>query len=145
MLVLPTAQILFTDLTDDIEVYTPTITPTDQQHELQNAPVITSAPRTISRGGSYQIFGIRFNGVTQGAAFGDDVQATTSFPLVRVTNLKTSHVFYSRTHDHSSMAVASNAVVSTHFDVPSAQEPGPSILQVVANGIASAPFAVSVK
>jgi len=73
------------------------------------------------------------------------VQAATNFPLVRITNLKTSHVFYSRTHDHSSMAVASNAVVSTHFDVPSVQEPGLSILQVVANGIASDPYVVVIR
>ena len=78
------------------------------------------------------------------AGVGDDVQAATNFPLVRITNLKTSHVFYSRTHDHSSMAVASNALVSTHFDVPSAQERGFSALQVVANGIASPPVYVLV-
>jgi len=43
------------------------------------------------------------------------------------------------------MAVASNAVVSTHFDVPSAQEPGLSVLQVVANGIASDPYVVVIR
>jgi hypothetical protein len=145
MLLLPTGQILLTDLSDDVEIYTPTITPSDQEHERDIAPVVIRAPRLIARGGSYQVFGIRFNGVTQGAAFGDDVQAATNFPLVRITNLKTSHVFYSRTYDHSSMAVASNAEVSTHFDVPSAQEPGLSILQVVANGIASDPYVVVIR
>jgi len=88
--------------------------------------------------------GLGFNGVTQGAAYGDDVQAATNFPLVRITNLRTSHVFYSRTHDHSSMAVASDEPVSTQFDVPAAQEPGLSFLQVVANGIASQPVLVLV-
>jgi hypothetical protein len=73
------------------------------------------------------------------------VQAATNFPLVRITSLQTFHVFYSRTHDHSSMAVASEDVVSTHFDVPAAQERGPSLLQVVANGIASDPVFVYVK
>src|SRR5579862_3099357 len=102
MLVLPTGQILFVDLSDDVEIYTPTITPSDRVRELQIAPVVFYAPLEIERGGSYQVYGIRFNGVTQGAAFGDDVQAATNFPLVRITNLKTSHVFYSRTHDHSS-------------------------------------------
>jgi len=53
-------------------------------------------------------------------------------------------VFYSRTHDHSSMGVASGAFVSTHFDVPATQELGPSQLVVVCNGIPSAPVAVSV-
>ncbi len=145
MLVLPTGQILFVDLSDDVEIYTPTITRSDRLRELQIAPVVFYAPLEIERGGSYRVYGIRFNGVTQGAAFGDDVQAATNFPLVRITNLRTSHVFYSRTHDHSSMAVASQALVSTHFDVPTAQESGPSILQVVANGLASEPFVVLVK
>jgi hypothetical protein len=83
--------------------------------------------------------------MTQGAAYGDDVQAATNFPLVRITNLETSHVFYSRTHDHSSMAVASNELVSTHFDVPATQERGLSLLEVVANGIASDPMFVLVQ
>ena len=145
MLVLPTGQILFTDLTNDVEVYTPTITERDEENERHIAPVIFSAPRVVKRGGSYEISGIRFNGVTQGAAFGDDEQMATNFPLVRITNLTTSHIFYGRTHDHSSMAVASHAEVSTHVDVSTEQEPGPSILQVVANGIASEPVFVIVR
>jgi len=56
--------------------------------------------------------------------FGDEGQSATNYPLVRITNLRTHHVFYSRTHDHSSMAVASDDEVSTHFDVPSRQEFG---------------------
>jgi hypothetical protein len=43
------------------------------------------------------------------------------------------------------MAVASGALVSTHFDVPATQELGPSQLVVVANGIPSAPAAVTVE
>lgn len=80
--------------------------------------------------------------MSQGAAYGDDVQAATNYPLVRITNLKTRHVFYSRTHDHSSMAVASDDLVFTHFDVPKQQETGLSSLEVVANGVASPPVLV---
>ena len=76
--------------------------------------------------------------------YGDEGQNATNYPLVRITNLTTNHVFYSRTHDHSSMAVASDQVVSTHFDVPKTQETGSSELEVVANGIASAPVPVFV-
>jgi len=64
---------------------------------------------------------------------------------VRITNLKTGHVFYSRTHDHSSMAVASDKLVSTHYHVPANQESGRSKLEVVVNGIASSPVYVSVR
>jgi hypothetical protein len=76
--------------------------------------------------------------------YGDEAQNATNYPLVRIINLATNHVFYSRTHDHSSMAVASSATVSTQFGVPAAQETGPSNLEVVANGIASAPVSVLV-
>jgi hypothetical protein len=64
---------------------------------------------------------------------------------VRITNKHTGHVFYSRTHDHSSMAVAYRGPVSTHFDVPGGQEPGESELVVVANGIPSAPVPIFVR
>ena len=144
MLVLPTGQILFTDFSTDIELYNPTITAGDRQFEQTIAPTIVFAPPAVTRGGSYEVYGFLFNGVTQGAAYGDDVQASTNFPLVRITNLKSSHVFYSRTHDHSSMAVASYGLVSTHFDVPADQEKGLSRLEVVANGIASQPVFVVV-
>lgn len=145
MLVLPTGQILFTDFSTDIELYNPTITQADHQFERRIAPIVFEAPYEVTPGGSYQVTGVGFNGVTQGAFYGDDVQAATNYPLVRITNLQTSHVFYSRTHDHSSMAVASPLLVWTQFDVPAAQEPGPSVLEVVANGIASEPVFVWVK
>ena len=146
MLLLPTGQILFTDdISTDIELYTPTITNEDRQFQRKIAPEIVFAPFEVTPGGSYHIDGFLFNGVTLGAVYGDDVQAATNYPLVRITNLTTSHVLYSRTHDHSSMAVASSALVSTHFDVPPDQERGPSLLQVVANGIASEPVFVIVR
>jgi hypothetical protein len=138
-LVLPTGQILFTDFFF-VSVYTPS-----GSYNPAWAPTIQSAPSTVARGGSYVISGHRFNGMSQGAAYGDDAQAATNYPLVRITNNATGHVFYSRTHDHSSMAVASNGRVSTHFDVPANQESGASQLVVVANGIHSAPVAVWVK
>ena len=138
-LVLPTGQTLFTDFFF-VSVYNPAGT-----YNRAWAPRIQSAPARVSPGGSYVISGHRFNGMSQGAAYGDDQQAATNYPLVRITNNATGHVFYSRTHDHSSMAVASGTLVSTHFDVPATQERGPSQLVVVANGIPSAPAAVTVE
>lgn len=146
MLLLPSGQILLTDLSSpDIELYNPRISDDDREFQQSIAPRIESAPESVTRGRSYKISGYLFNGVTQGAAFGDDSQAATNFPLVRITNLQTSHVFYSRTHHHSSMALASHELVSTHFDVPAGQETGPSRLQVVVNGIASRPVSVVVE
>jgi len=138
-LVLPTGQILFTDFFF-VSVYNPVGT-----YNLAWAPVIKSAPSVISSGGSYVVSGYRFNGMSQASAYGDDFQSATNYPLVRITNNRTGHVFYSRTHDHSSMAVASTSLVSTHFEVPRAQEHGVSRLEVVANGIASASTEVRVE
>jgi hypothetical protein len=95
---------------------------------------------TPDQSGSY------INGTwSQGAAYGDDAQAATNFPLVRITNNRTGHVFYVRTYDHSSTAVASEDTVSTTFDVSSAQERGASVLQVVVNGHASQKVPITVQ
>ena len=137
MLVLPTGQILLTDFSNDIEIYTPTGHPKDDWR-----PVVMFTPLEMAPGQSYALAGRRLSGMSQGAAYGDDVQASTNFPLVRITNIKTGHVFYSRTHDFSSLAVASHRVAWTRFDVPADQELGLSRLQVVASGIASEPVTV---
>jgi hypothetical protein len=109
------------------------------------APAITDFPSSVTRGQSYEIAGTQFNGLNQGAAFGDELDTHTNYPLVRITNTATGHVFYARTHDHSSMGVATGATpVSTHFDVPAGMETGASTLVVVANGIASTPVNVTV-
>ena len=52
---------------------------------------------------------------------------------------------YARTHNPSSMGVATGAkIVSTRFDVPTDIEPGDSRLVVVANGIPSMPVSITV-
>jgi hypothetical protein len=139
MLVLPTGQILLTDFSNDIEIYTPLGGPSSSWR-----PVVVFAPQVLTPGRSYSLAGIRLSGMSQGAAYGDDAQANTNFPLVRITNLETGHVFYSRTHDFSSVAVASEDIAWTRFDVPAGQEPGLSRLEVVASGIASQPVIVLV-
>src|SRR5271169_4772391 len=61
MLVLPTGQILFTDFSDDIEIYTPT-----PGHQEGLEPIVLAAPIILKGGQSYKISGFRFNGVSQG-------------------------------------------------------------------------------
>jgi len=150
MLILPTGQILEVDGTNDVEIYTPDHRKGDdggdeEEHEHRSAPEIAFVPRILRPGETYKLEGVRLNGMSQGSAFGDELQNATNYPLVRITNLLTHHVFYSRTHDHSSMAVASERLSSTHFDVPAVQEKGLSRLEVVANGVASEPELVLVK
>jgi hypothetical protein len=137
MVVLPTGQILFTDGSTDVEVYTAsgTYSPSWQ-------PTITAFPSAIQTGSTYTISGTQFNGLSLGAAYGDDAQTATNYPLARLTD-NNGHVYYLRTHDHSTMAVATgSAIVSTNFDVPSNVPSGSYSLVVVANGIPSAPVTV---
>ena len=78
-------------------------------------------------------------------SFGDEYQNATNYPLVRLTMTSTNHVFYAKTHDHSTMGVATGSKkVFTNFDVPKSMETGSSMIQVVANGIASSPVAVTI-
>jgi hypothetical protein len=138
---LPTGELLSSDGSGDIEVYTATGTP-----DPAWAPTIAEAPSTVVRGTTYELKGTQFNGLTQGVAYGDDYQTATNYPLVRITNDQTSHVFYGRTHDHSTMGVATgSAMVSTLFEASAATETGASHLVVVANGIPSAPVAVTIQ
>ena len=144
LLVLPTGQVLYTlaDLVSmDAEIYT-----AKGKAKRAWAPTITSVPATVTRGQSYTISGTQFNGLSAGATYGDDAQMNSNYPLVRITNNATHHVFYARTHDHSTMGVATGKKkVSTHFDVPSGMEAGASSLVVVANGIPSDPAAITVQ
>ena len=131
LLVLPTGEVIVGGAT--VQLYT-----SAGQPSRSWAPAISAFPASVLRGSTYAISGTQFNGLSQAAAFGDEEQAATNYPLVRITNQSTGHVFYAKTHDHSTMAVATgSAVVSTNFDVPSGMETGASSLEIVANGIAS--------
>lgn len=141
LLVLPTGQVLAVDSSNDVQIYTPD----DRSYNPDWAPVIHHGPKKVEANKTYKIKGIRFNGMSQSSAFGDESQNATNYPLVRITNEKTGHVFYCRTHDHSSMAVASDKKVHTYFDVPANIEHGKSKLEVVANGIPSKPLHIVVE
>lgn len=139
LMVLPTGEVLVGG--GQTQTYT---APGTYQTSWQ--PTISTSPSTVTRGSTYPISGTQFNGLSQAAAFGDELQTATNYPLVRITNNKTKHVFYAKTHDHSTMGVATgSATVSTNFDVPATMETGASTLVVVANGIPSVAVNVTVQ
>ncbi|HET6275163.1 MAG TPA: hypothetical protein VFE16_04400 [Candidatus Cybelea sp.] len=139
LLVLPTGQIMETDGSHDIEIYT------SRRSGARFAPAITSVPSTLSAGGTFTVSGTGFNGISQANAYGDDDQQATNYPLVRIVATASGRVTYCRTHGTSFMGVASGQSVSTSFDVPPDIESGAGTLVVVANGIPSAPVAVTVE
>jgi len=138
MLILPTGEVLMTDFSSDVELYTPAGAPDNAWR-----PTITSFPGQIAPGASYAITGTQFNGLSQATGYGDDSTNATNYPLVRLTNTLSGHVFYARTFGHSTMAVATGALpTSTHFQAPANLESGTYTLEVVTNGIASLPVSV---
>ena len=166
MLVLPTGQILFTDFSTDVEIYTAN----DKSYDTVSAPAVTAINGSTCSGNNYwnyfcalpvhnsspnTITGYRFNGMSQGAAYGDDYQSATNYPLVRLTenqgfticctNPPPPKVYYCRTHDHSWMGVATQKLpVSTNFDCPTVPK-GQYYLEVVANGISGGSNLVNVQ
>jgi hypothetical protein len=140
LLVLPNGEILATDFTNVVKIYKPSEGVGDSDWE----PMITSAPDCVAPGVTYNLSGVQLNGLSQGVAYGDDVQAATNYPLVRIVNNSTKHEFYGRTFDFSTMSIAPGKFGSTHFMVASDTEVGLSKLYVIANGIHSAPNDVRV-
>jgi hypothetical protein len=100
---------------------------------------------TISPGRTYKLRGTQLHGISHGAYYGDDAQAYTNYPIVRLTSTITGHVTYTKTHDHSTMSIRPGTLSTTRFDVPATAERGVSSLEVVVNGIASPPMLVNVK
>ncbi len=137
LMVLPTGQVLI----GGFEVYNGSGT-----YQSSWQPTISTFPSNVTPGDTYQISGTQFNGLSQANSFGDEFQTSTNYPLVQITNNSTKDVFFARTHNHSTMGVATgNATVSTHFDVPANIETGASSLVVIANGIPSNPVSITVQ
>jgi hypothetical protein len=140
LLDLPNGQVLFNDGSHRMEVYTAGGTP-----DPAWAPQVDSMSTTnLHPGKTASLSGAQLAGLDQGAAYGDDAQENTNFPIVRIRNSSSGVVTYARTSNWSSVSVAPGATSTTDFTLPADTPTGPSTLQVVANGIASHPVPVTV-
>lgn len=139
LLVLPTGQIMETDGTNSVQIYSPTGSPAPSW-----APAITAIPTSMSRGNTYRLRGTQLNGLSEAGYYGDDAQAATNYPMVRLSNNATGHLQYLRAHMPSSRSIAPHMPGQVRFDIPATAETGASTIEVVANGIASDPVAVTI-
>jgi hypothetical protein len=140
-LALPNGQALFDDGSNQMLVYNAGGTPKSSWR-----PSISQISSThLAPGSTYRLAGSQLAGLDQGAAYGDDSQNNTNFPLVRITNSATGVVTYARTTNWSSVSIAAGTRSSTQFTLPAGTPAGQSTLVVVANGIASPPVTVTVK
>ena len=142
MLLLPTGQVMFSNGSPDVEVFTPTTGGPDPSWK----PVITFTPEVVSLGGVFTVRGRQLNGLSQAVSYGDDATMATNYPLVRIRTRDSSKIWYCRSFGFSTMGVATgSAVHQANFAVPTNVDIGSLFLDVVANGIPSDPVAVVVR
>jgi hypothetical protein len=141
LLLLPTGQVLYSNCTSDLQIFTSSGAPHHHWH-----PHISHVPKVLRHGHSYRLRGRQLNGLSQANAYGDDAQMATNYPLVRLKHTGNKKVYFCRTFDHSTMAVATGKkAVHTHFHVPHIIPVGHYELAVIANGIQSKSVKVHVK
>jgi hypothetical protein len=90
----------------------------------------------------YMITGKLFNGISEGADFGDDWQMYTNYPLVRLTS--GTNVYYAKTFNWNRLGAlqTDSAEDTAYFTLPSLPG-GTYSLVVTANGFASSPVSLT--
>ena len=132
MLVLPTGEVLWSSDVGDVQIYTP-----KGKAAKAAIPHVKKIPGNLTRGSTNNVVkGTGFNGVSYGGYYGDDVQTSSNYPLVRFTNNASGHVCYAKSHDYAT-GLSDGSVTSAKYDIPAGCEAGASTLQVVVNGVAS--------
>ncbi len=90
---------------------------------------------------NFTITGTLFNGITEGASYGDDWQMSTNYPIVRLTS--GTNVYYARTTNWNSTGVMRGALPDTATFTLSGVPNGTYSVQVIANGNPSDPFSLT--
>jgi len=142
LLNLPNGQVLCSVNSDNTSqtyhIYTPT-----GPVVAAGKPIVSSVTAVSCT--EYMAYGQKFNGISQGSAFGDENQNDTNYPIIKLTS--GTSVYYCRTHDWNSSNISTGTRETyTGFTLPSGIPAGNYNLFVIANGIASdsIPFTVSI-
>lgn len=133
MLCLPDGSVLFVggQNSQSLYIYTP-----DGSPIAFGQPAINNI--TENSDGSYRMTGTGLNGISAGAAYGDDEQMESDYPLVRITNNSTHNVYYARTFNWNNVSLQTGSkVITTQFTLPQNLPAGTYSLVAVANGNAS--------
>lgn len=111
MLVLPTGQVMMVNDSGTVAIYTPDGTP-----DPAGTPTITGITKT---GGVLTLTGTKLTGLNEGAAYGDDDEMSSNYPLVQLTDMN-GNVHYGYTYNWSSTQVQTgNLPITTNFSIPS--------------------------
>lgn len=127
---LPNGQVLYSlQGTNQYYIYTPSGSPI-----AAGQPVFKKWNLTNS--GLYRITGTGFNGISEGASYGDDWQMNTNYPLVRFT--LGSNIYYGRTYNWNSTGVQRGLAKDTAYvTLPVGMPSGKYHVSIIANGFKS--------
>src|SRR5262249_8837008 len=89
MLDLPDGNVLLTTSDTQLYIYQPGGLPL-----AAGKPAISNV--TQNANSSFHVNGTLFNGISEGAAYGDDAQMDSNYPLIRMTNLNNGLIYYAR-------------------------------------------------
>jgi autotransporter-associated beta strand protein len=135
MLALPDGTVML-EAGGQLRVFDPGTTAT-----AASVPTITSLANNAD--GSILLTGTNLNGLDAGAAYGDDAQMDTNYPIVRLVN--GSNVYYARTYNWSDTGVALGGTSETvDFTLPLGIPAGTYSAYAVANGVPSAPMSLAI-
>ncbi len=137
MLVLPDGAVLFANQGDNqYYEYVPGTGPLPA-----GQPTIGTVTRLNCD--TFRVTGTLFNGIGEGAAYGDDWQMSTNYPIVRLSN--GTNTYYATTYNWNRIgAVMTGALPDTAiFKLPAAMPAGVYSVSVVANGNPSAPYRIN--
>lgn len=146
-LMLPTGQLLCSAQANQLFLYTPDPASGEPHHDWRPAHI--EVPDVMIPGHSYRLSGTQLNGLSQAVCYGDDGGMATNYPIVRLHHHASGQVAYVRTHDFSTMGVATGRHVPSDLchcmiDIPSSMPLGHWELRVIANGIASEEISVQI-
>ena len=130
MLVLPNGHVLMATGAGTLWDYSPS-----GSADPSWAPTITTVAKTS--GTTYSLSGTQLNGLSEGSSFGDDLETSTNYPIVRLKN-SAGVIKYCRTTNWAPGLVASGSrLTTTNFTLPTGTPDGQYQVSVIANGIAS--------
>jgi alpha-tubulin suppressor-like RCC1 family protein len=136
MLDLPDGTVLMSVAGSQLYVYQP-----DGAPLAAGKPVITGI--STNADGSLQLAGTLLNGISEGAAYGDDEQMSSNYPILRFAD-GSGNVLWARVIRRIFTGVQSGTnQLAVDFEPPGGLTGGTWSVTVIANGISSDPFALA--
>lgn len=137
MLMLPTGQVLLTDGSNQLWIYT-----ADGEPQPFWRPVYANV--IYSGAGAFQLQGVRMNGPSAGSGYGDDAESDENYPVVRLQN-DAGRVIYARTYNWSSNGIGQGVTTGTvSFTLPGNTPAGKYSIIVSGAGVSSLPRCISI-